>query len=506
MQDCGGIVWKNGNAWNYGRNYDSNDPNCNFVRDVDYISGSCLLVRKELFDKVGGFDKRFHPAYCEDTDLCFSIRKLGYEVLYQPLASITHYEGSTQGTDTAKGIKSYQVENQKKFQQKWKSILEDHLLDSIENSFLERNRKQGLNILYIDHYVPEPDKDSGSLRTFGILSVLADMKNKTTFWPDNQKYSIPYVPELQQKGIEVIYRKNDFSKFLEERKNVYDVAILSRPYISAKYIDTIKQKMPNCKIIYETIDLHYLRMRREAVLQNKDRTTESEMMKELEFSMMKKSDITILTSPAEAEFLHNEDKSLRFASLPNIHTEKKNISGFEERKNIIFLGGFQHTPNIDSAKYLVKEIWPLIKQNLPKTKLYIIGSNPTDEIKKLASNDVIVTGYVKDLEPYYKEAKVMVVPLRYGAGVKGKITQSLSEGLPVVTTPIGAEGIDLIDSKNCMIAEKPEDFVTKTCQVYQDKDLWEKISSNGITLAKEYSPEKARACLASIITYDVNLH
>jgi len=207
LQDCGGIVWKDGNAWNYGRNFSTDDPMCNYVRDVDYCSGSCLFIKKEIFEKVDGFDSEFEPAYWEDTDLCFSIRKLGYRVLYQPLAQLIHYEGSTQGTSTEKGIKSYQLVNQKKFYKKWKPILDSHLGESSDNTFLERNRRDGLNILYIDHYVIEPDKDSGSLRTFRILGILSHMKNKVTFWPENLQYTRPYVSELQQKGIEVIYGK-----------------------------------------------------------------------------------------------------------------------------------------------------------------------------------------------------------------------------------------------------------------------------------------------------------
>jgi len=488
LQDCGGIVWKSGNAWNYGRNYDADDPKFNYVRDIDYCSGSCLFVKKEVFDKVGGFDSWFEPAYWEDTDLCFSIRKLGYHVLYQPLAKLIHYEGMTQGTSTTQGLKSYQVVNQKKFKEKWKSELEEHLDDSKENTLLECNRKDGLNILYIDHYVPEPDQDSGSLRTFRILCTLAHMGNKITIWPDNLNYTKPYVSEFQQKGIEVIYGSNDFDKFLEERKYVYDVVIMARPYVATKYIDLIKSKLPNCKIIYDTIDLHFLRMLREDSVYNKSHTNETEKMRELELSLMKKSDVTILTSTAEAELLHKEDQSLKFSILPNIHIETDNIEKFETRKDMIFLGGFQHTPNIDAAEYLVHDIWPIIKQKISDVKLYIVGSHATDKIKSLASDDVVVTGFVKDLSSYYQECKVMLAPLRYGAGVKGKITQSLAMGLPVVTTPIGVEGINLVDKQNCMVAEKPEDFANKATQVYTDKELWNKLSKNGLEVAMNKVP------------------
>jgi len=500
LQDCGGIVWQNGNAWNYGRNYDADDPQFNYVRDVDYCSGSCLFVKTDIFNKVGGFDSMFDPAYWEDADLCFSIQKLGYRVLYQPLAKLVHYEGMTQGTSTQNGLKSYQVVNQKKFYEKWKTELESHLDDSVQNTLLECNRKEGLNILYIDHYVPEPDQDSGSLRTFRILCTLSHMGNKITIWPENLNYTTPYVSEFQQKGIEVIYGSNDFDKFLEERKSVYDVVIMARPYVATKYIDLIKSKLPNCKIIYDTIDLHFLRMLREDSFDNKSNTNETEKMRELEFSLMKKSDVTILTSTAEAKLLHKEDNSLKFSILPNIHIETENIEKFETRKDMFFLGGFQHTPNINAAEFLVNDIWPIIKQKISDVKLYIVGSHATETVKKLASNDIVITGFVNDLSPYYQKCKVMLAPLRYGAGVKGKITQSLAMGLPVVTTPIGVEGTDLVDKQNCMVAEKPEEFASKATQVYTDKELWNKLSINGLKAASEYSPEKAKACLTATIS------
>lgn len=501
LQDCGGIVWKDGNAWNYGRFFRSNDPKCNYVRDVDYITGACLFVKKEIFDKVGGFDGRYDPAYWEDNDLCFSIQKEGYRVLYQPLSKVIHYEGQTQGTDTSKGIKSYQIPNQKKFYDKWKDRLENRLIGSMSNSLHERDRREGLNILYIDHYVPEPDKDSGSLRTFNMLGILSYMKNKVTLWPDNQKNTQPYVTELQQKGIEVMYNINNFDRFLDERKNVYDVAILTRPYITVKYIDKIKTKMPNCKIIFDTMDLHYLRLERQASVLEKKQAVQAVLMKKLEFSLMRKSDITILTSPVEYEILNKERELSTFAILPNIHAESENqVEAFDKRNDIMFIGGFLHDPNVDAVKYFISEILPKIKQKIPNVKFFIIGSNPTEEIMKLASDDVIVTGFVKDLQPFYEKCRVMVAPLRYGAGIKGKVTQSLTKGLPLVTTPIGAEGMNLVDGKHCMISENPNEFAEKTIQVHNDEKLWSHLSKNGIDIAQEYSAEKAKACFELIFS------
>jgi len=500
LQEAGCIVWKRGNAWNYGRNQDPDLPEFNFVREIDYCSGCCFFVKKDIFDKVGGFNIDYHPAYSEDVDLCFTLRQNGYSVLYQPLASIIHHEGMTQGTNTDKGIKSYQITNQQKFAHKWKNILQHHLEDSIENSFFERNKKNGLNILYIDHYNHEPDKDSGSLRTFNMLSTLSHMNNKITFWPDNRFKSEPYTTELQQKGIEVIYGPNDFKSFLDSRKKFYDVVIMARPYIASKYIDIIKNHDDSCKIIYDTTDLHFLRMRRQQTFDKNLSDSEINKMHNLELTLMRKSDVTILTSEIEQKILKKEDPSINIAIIPNVHTIEIDIPEFENRKDLMFLGGFQHLPNIDAVKYLASEIFPKIQKELFGIKLYIVGSNPPKEIIDLQTENFLITGYQKDISSYFKQCRLMLSPLRFGAGVKGKITQSLAYGLPVVTSSIGSEGIKLVDGENCMISDNVDDFVKKTVSLYHDKENWKKFSKNGLKIAELYSPETTQLILKKILT------
>jgi GT2 family glycosyltransferase len=492
LQDAGGIVWRDGNAWNYGKyKFHPTDPNVNFVRDVDYCSASFLLVKKSVFNEIGGFDERYSPAYYEDTDLCFAIRDRCLNVLYQPLSTIIHKEGGTQGTDTSKGIKAYQPINQKKFFARWKHKLERRLEASSENAVVERSRRTGKNILYIDHYVPTPDKDAGSLRTFHMLGILSWLGHNITFWPDNLIKNEPYVTELQQKGVEVVYGPNRFEKFIASRGMYFDIIILSRPHIAAQYIDTIQKYAPHCKLIYDTIDLHYLRLWRQAIVEkNPELIKEAEKMKETEMKLIKSSNAAFVVTKKEGAILKDEDNSVNPVILPNVHIPPKNILPFEDRQDILFIGGFQHTPNVDAAIFLTNEIFPLIKERIHNVKLFIVGSNPPEQIRALASEDTIVTGYVPDISPYLERVKVMVAPIRYGAGLKGKITEGMSFGLPVVTTTVGAEGLDMIDGDSMLIANSPEEFALKTAKIYTDKVLWNKISANSRELAiKRYSPE-----------------
>ena len=123
LQEAGGIIWRDGAGWNYGWFDDPEKPLYNIMREVDYVSGACLLVRRELWEQAGGFDERFYPAYYEDTDLAFQARALGYRVMYQPKSVVVHFEGISSGISLNSGIKQHQKVNRKKFVEKWKALL-----------------------------------------------------------------------------------------------------------------------------------------------------------------------------------------------------------------------------------------------------------------------------------------------------------------------------------------------------------------------------------------------
>ncbi|MFQ5924452.1 MAG: glycosyltransferase family 4 protein, partial [Dehalococcoidia bacterium] len=178
---------------------------------------------------------------------------------------------------------------------------------------------------------------------------------------------------------------------------------------------------------------------------------------------------------------------------------------FSERRDIVFVGGFDHTPNVDAVTFFVKEIFPLVKESLHDVRFYIVGSaivgsNPPGQVLSLASEDVIVTGYVRDLTPYFESCKLSVAPLRYGAGVKGKINQSMSHGLPVVTTSIGAEGMEAMDGEDILIADSAADFAHKIALLYRDGSLWHRLSENSMRNIQRYhSYEAAKTKLGELL-------
>ncbi len=191
LQESGGIVFSDGSGWNYGRGADPGAPEFNYVREADYCSGAALMIRRELFNELGGFDLRYRPAYYEDTDLAFQVRARGLRVLYQPDAVVVHFEGATSGTDTASGPKRYQVVNQEKFVERWRKELAHQPRPGTPIVLAREHRARG-RILIIDATTPQPDHDSGSLRLVNVMRALIGLGWKVCFFAENRTYLAGY--------------------------------------------------------------------------------------------------------------------------------------------------------------------------------------------------------------------------------------------------------------------------------------------------------------------------
>jgi GT2 family glycosyltransferase len=502
LQEAGGIIWNDpeNQAWNFGRFDDPEKWEYNYVKEVDYCSGACLLVRRSLLEQVGYFDTRYTPACYEDTDLAFAIRRLGYKVVYQPQAKIIHFEGASAGTHTTAGLKQFQMVNRKTFSDKWRDVIEESHYKDTSRLFLARDRSQKKKImLFVDHYVPTWDKDAGSFITIEYLKIFVDLSFKIIFWPDNLHRWEPYISVLQQMGIEVIYGPNSFKRYVRDVGRYIDIACISRPHIAINYIDDLR-KYSRARVIYIPHDLNFLREERRAeVEKNEQVLKEAEKWRTKEFYLMGKSDTTIVFSPVEAAVVKEADPGIDVRVTPWVQPLHGSKNGFGQRKNIIFIGGFGHPPNEDALLWFAREVFPFVKNEIRDIKFIVMGSNPTPKVRELQSNEIEVTGYVPDISGYFDNARVFVAPLRYGAGLKGKVLQAMSYGLPVVTTPVGAEGIPLTDGENVLIAKDAADFARKTVSAYVDQALWEKLSHGALRFVEEkVSVDNAEAFFKSL--------
>lgn len=493
LQEAGGIIWQDVSGWNYGHGQDPELPEFNYVKEVDYISGASIMIRKSLWDQLKGFDERYNPAYCEDTDLAFSVRKAGFKVVYQPLSKVIHFEGFSHGTDTGTGTKKYQVINAEKFKEKWQATLTKEQFANAVDVFHARDRSRGRKtIVVIDHYVPTFDKDAGSRTTFQILQLFVSHNYNVKFIGDNFSKMEPYTTHLQQMGIEVLYGdyyRLNWQEWILKNKDYIDFFYINRPHISIKYIDFIKRKT-NAKVIYYGHDLHFIREQLQYEIEKDPALLKSaKEWKKTETKLIQKSDIVLTLSYKEKEIIEQEigHKDIRIMPAFSYSRFNEPIVNFEERQDLLFVGGFVHKPNVDAVIWFAKEVFPLITGQLKDVRFIIAGSRPPEEITKLASDKIDVLGYISDdeLNQLYRNIRLVIIPLRYGAGVKGKTVETMYHGVPFVTTSFGIEGLkDIREITHSEDMAAP--FAGQVIELYSNEAKLKEMSRKEIEYAKKY--------------------
>jgi GT2 family glycosyltransferase/SAM-dependent methyltransferase/glycosyltransferase involved in cell wall biosynthesis len=498
LNEAGGIIWRDGTGVNYGRGDSPDLFQYEYRRETDYGSAAALMVSRELWKATGGFDERYVPMYYEDTDLCFEARERGLRVLYEPEAVVIHIEGATAGNDVESSYKRYQEQNRSKFVAKWHHRLEsEQLRPASTNLRTAANRHRGPHVLVVDFRVPTWNHDSGSLRMLSIVQTLIGMGAHVTLMPDNFIPLQPYTVALQRMGVEVLYGALDVNAELATIGPKLSLAILSRPHVASRWLDSVREFAPSAIVSYDTVDLHWLRETRrsgsESAFVGAPATNGSldsigpkaEALRQIELAMIRATDTTLVVSASEQAQVERDVPGANVLVVPNVHAIEPFVAPPEDRSGILFVGGFEHPPNAGAALRLVKDLMPAVWRELGDVHVTIVGPNPPPEVQALAAPLVEVTGWIEDLKPLLDSARLMAAPLRYGAGLKGKVTQALAVGLPVVTTPIGAEGIE--GPEECMlIAEDNQALAAHVIRAYRDDELWWRLSRAGQAFIAEH--------------------
>lgn len=497
LQEAGGILWEDGSAWNYGRGDNADKPEYCYVKETDYVSGCSLMVRADLWRELGGFDERYVPAYCEDSDLCFEARKRGYKVMYQPFSVVTHFEGVSNGTDLSEGFKKYQVENSKKFFEKWKKELQINHYANGQHVLRARDRtKNNKRLLVVDHYVPAYDQDAGNRTMHEFVKLFKQEGYHVVLLPNNFSWTEKYTPAYQQMGVEVLYGAwyaQNWEKWLVESGSEFDTVLLSRPHIAKKYMDAMRQNT-NAKILFYGHDLHFLREIRQYELTHDELLLDSiNEWYRIELNLINQADFSFYPSIIEVQMIQKEKPEARVGEIPafifsNIDKRPYRLDG---RKDLLFVGSFGHVPNEDAILWFVYDIWPRLQQAIPELHFHIVGNKPPSEIQKLDSSNIQVHGFVSDeeLKRLYTTCRLNIVPLRFGAGIKGKVVESLAYGLPVITTLVGAEGIT--NAKNYMaVADTQDAFAEAVLALYNDEEKLATLVTAGYEyVEKTFSPD-----------------
>ncbi len=488
LQEAGGVIWSNAGGLNFGHGVQPFHCSTSYLRQVDYCSGAAIMLTKELWDNLGGYDEKFAPAYYEDTDLAFRVRQAGYQVWCQPLANIIHFEGLSSGVDEDKGTKRYQKINREKFAKRWEEVLSTHTQEHY------RDRYTKGQVLFIDAYTPTPNQDSGSLDVMNFINFFLACEYKVSFLPIlDPVHSSKYTEQLQNIGVECITPPaySTAHHYLTAEGSFYNLVFLYRAHVTHAFIDAVRELCPQARIVYDTVDLHYLRVGREAQFGDHDKSGKENLKQKVlatrqqEVVNMLKADATILLSSEEFDILKEEVNPELLHVIPIARSIPGTKVTFKARKDILFLGGFLHSPNIDSVKHLAQEIMPILAKEAPKINLRIVGSNPTQEIYDLACTNIQVDGYVEDLSGILDSVRMLVAPLRIGAGMKGKVISAISHGLPCVLSSVAAEGMALENNKHALIGDNPKEVVRHIKTLYKDEQFWQQVSKNALEFAQQ---------------------
>ena len=505
LQEAGSQVFRDGSARAYGKYEDQWDPKFDQLREVDYCSAACLYVKRKVLDRVGGFDERYSPAYYEDTDLAFAARAAGFKVLYEPRSTVIHHEYSTSGGTAFDRMEA----NRRKFVEKWSDVLkaqQRNLWEAVSVSGREK-------ILVIGDIVPAPDRSSGGTRLCEFLRLLA--RHYHVVFAYTGRYGLrEYIRPLEHLGITCFYP--GYAKAVHSQELDLGAVLLHNEFsfvfcelfsTAERYLEMVRQHSPGSTVIVDTYDVHFLREARQAEIMGDSAVRKRAVQtKTRELNVYRRADLILTVTEDDKRVLLREVPGLKIAVVPNIHVVPEDIVPRNERHDLLFVGGFSHTPNVDAVLYFCREIFPVLHKRLPQMKVHIVGNAPPAEILALASDNLIVTGYVQHLIPYLNSALVSIAPLRYGSGMKGKIGEAMAYGLPVVTTTIGAEGMDLRNGVDAMIADTPHEFVENILRLVNDPVLWESVSSNARQrVIRAWSPDAVDAELVRLLAGDVVL-
>ena len=500
LQESGARVFRDGSAAHIGRDASPDDPRFAYMRDVDYVSGAAVAIERAVWMQLGGLDTRYAPAYYEDADLGFAVRALGRRVVVQPMARVVHDEGSSGGMDVRQGPKRRQALNREVFAQKWGTALRAHPIDQGHVDMPRATR----SVLVVDAETPRPSHDSASLRLVNVMRLLRAEGAHVVFVPADGNHSASDTAALQAMGIEVWYAPflEGSASWLAMHGSRFEVALVCRHHVLQQWLPLLRRHAPQARVVFDTVDLHHVREQRGAALTGDAALARmAAHTRTQELALVARSDATLVVGQAERELLASAVPAARVHVLSNVHALAGDAPGFDARHDVVFVGGFRHPPNVDAVEWFVREVWPRVHAARPTLSFHCIGSDPPASIR--AFNEVPgvhVHGYVADLDPHMHGARIAVAPLRFGAGVKGKVNLSMAHGQPVVATSCAVESMHLTDGVDVLVADDAQAFAEAILRLDADAHLWAQLSANGrANVQRHFSFEAARDVVRNVV-------
>jgi GT2 family glycosyltransferase len=494
VQEAGVILWTDGSCYPLGRGDRDSDLTYTYVRDVDYCSANGLLVRRSSFERAGGFDGRFYPAYYEDVDLCLTIRhRLGERIVYEPRSVIVHYESATTKRDL--DFRDFLFRrNRAALVEKWSEELASYPQaqpespPAIRDAVLRAAGTDDARILVIDDRLPNAAAGSGDGRTADLLADLSSWRRSATARDDVARYAIAFYPQdrrnrivrntLADLGVDLVLEP--LREHVARPENRYDVAIVSRPHNFQQFAPLIREFLPDAAFIYDTEALYHRRLALQAQQETdpaRRALLEAEMtsMQALETQIARSVDRIVTISETERAWLEGVEGHAPIEFMRPLAAIAPSPPFLEHRANAVFVAGWLAggaSPNVPALRWYAEQVFPRVRAALPVFTTQITGSHPPLRVQEIAGNGIVLLGHVASVAELYAHARIAISPMLAGAGVKIKTIEALQHGVPVVATSVGAEGLGLSDGVEIDIADDPEMFAQRIIALATDDALW----------------------------------
>ncbi|MEK6274696.1 MAG: glycosyltransferase [Actinomycetota bacterium] len=514
IQEAGSVIDSVGWPHALGAGESPNAFAHRFRREIDYGSAACLLIERQSFWDSNGFDPAYGIGYFEDVDLSFKLKERGLRTIYEPRSRVVHERHGSGSSDQAR---RRMETNRAVFYRRWSGrlSLRPNLVDLPTSSprlIAARDAEVVDRILVMDDRVPFHDRGSGDPRMAKMLHELVEL------WPDARitlaaadgSEAERYAEPLLARGIEVVAPPVDWQQWFERRMFHYSVAIVSRGQNLARFGGLLQLTQPQALRAFDTEALTFRRLERmvgflEDSAEIAQVRAEATAMRQAELGALHQSEVIFAVSDEEADYIDEVATGKPTFVLPNWVATVPKAAGFQERKDLLFFGGFlagAGSPNEDALLHLVNEVMPIIWEKEPDLRLHVVGADPTPAVQATHGERVNVVGYVEDPAEWLSRTRIHVSPMRYGSGIKLKLLDTIAAGQPFVTTAIGAEGLPLGSLRSVLVAEEPADLAELTHALYTDEQLWRRAQRGVVDIARnKFDRATFRRTLADAMSY-----
>lgn len=353
-------------------------------------------------------------------------------------------------------------------------------------------------ILFIGLVWPEPQSSAAGTRIIQLVQLFQGAGDDVTFASAAAKSSYSY--PLADQGVreqKIQLNSSDFDGFVASLQP--DIVVFDRFMIEEQYGWRVRENCPSALTILDTEDLHFLRRARQDAIKRNTQIDYYNDITAREIASILRCDLSLIISRNELELLLETFRLpsdilyyLPFLESIPLGQDQLEWPSFEQRKNFVFIGNFLHEPNWHTVRVLKTDVWPKIRKRLPDAELHIYGAYASEKVYQLDQprENFIIKGRAEDARQTLQNYRVLIAPIRFGAGVKGKFIDAMQAGTPTVTTSIGAESMTANTCWNGFITDDPDDFMDRAVTLYQTPELWQKAQEAGKAILRETSDRR----------------